>query len=277
MKTFIPLFAILGLCFSNCVSLQHINAYSENSLSGIQHFKELGYGFEQDCLEKCQLKSAQKGEIDNQLNCNCSKFAQADSVNQAIYNILSAYFSGLAKLSDNHLANSNVTDLAERVKKMNWLDERHTNACADIANILLQATTNGFRRNKLETYIGRADTSIQILLKKLQSNLQTQLIKELNTKTLRMTTFYQDAVRDKNISDYQKVKIAEEYYKRLNQTEDKKNDILTYCTGLEYIADGHKKLFVSRAKLDAREAKDWLVQSASNISIIYSDFNKLRQ
>ncbi len=276
MKTFLPLVLIFVLSFTRCISLQHINEFSESSLSGIKQFKELGYGFEQDCLEKCQFKVAQAGEINDKLDCNCVKFAQADSVNQVICHVLVAYFSGLSKLSDSHSTSYNVSALSEQVKSMKWLDEEHANACTDIANVLLQATTNGYRRKELKNYIEKADTSIHVLIKKLQSNLKTELFRILKTKSTRLTLFYQDAVREKNLSDYQKLKIAEEYYKLFNEIEDKKNDILTYANGLDAIAEGHRKLFENRNKLNAREVKDWVVQSALNISSIYADFKTIR-
>ena len=237
---------------------------------------DLNHGFEQNCLENCQFKIEQKAQIEEELNCNCARAAQADSVNTAIVNVLAAYFSGLSKLSDNHSPSGDFTPLAKQIQKFNWLDARHTKAYSDLSNILLAATTNGYRRNQLKTFIGEADISVQILLRKLESNFKINLINEMNTKNTRLTVFYQDAVRGKSVAEFQKVKIAEDYYQHLNENNAKKQNILTFCSGLSAIAAAHQKLFRYRAQMNDRETKDWIVEYVTNIQIIFSDFNKLR-
>ncbi len=276
MKTFTLLF--LTVCFfcSSCASLEHIHVFSTSCLSGINHFTDLNHGFEQNCLENCQFKIEQKAQIEEVLNCNCTKSAQADSINTAIFNVLYAYFSGLSKLSDNHSPTGDFTPVANQIQKLNWLDARHTKAYSNLANILLEASTNGYRRKQLKAYIGEADISVQILLRKLESNFKINLINQMNTKNTRLTVFYQDAVHGKSITEFQKVKIAEEYYRHLNENNDKKQNVLTFCTGLSSIAAAHQKLFRYRAQMNDRETKDWIIQYVTNIQIIFSDFNKLR-
>ena len=276
MKTVAISLSLFLFCLSSCTSLQHISDYSNASIAGLNNFQNLHYGFEENCLENCQFKSAVKGEIEDELNCNCSKFAQADSVDKAIFNIINAYFVGLYKLSDNHRSNANFNLLADEVKNMKWLDEQHTNAYGDLANLLLESSINAYRRGKLTAYIDKANTPIQILIKKLQSNLNGQLVQAVSNKNLRIKTFYQDAVRDKSLGNLQKVKIAEEYYHISNENEDLKRRIQTYSALLISISDGHQKLFENRAKLSTPEIKNWLVQSATNIQVLYADFNKLR-
>ena len=270
-------FLFLTLCFFclSCSSLEHIHAFSTTCLSGINHFQELNHGFEQNCISNCQFKIEQKAVIEQKLDCNCDKSAQADSINTAIINVLLNYFSGLSILSDNHSLSSNFTPLANQIEKLKWLDSRHTKAYSDLSNLLLEASTNGYRRKQLKAFIGEADISVQILLRKLESNFKINLINEMNTKNTRLTVFYQDAIRGKSMTDFQKVKVAEEYYQLLNENNVKKQNVLKFCNGLSAIAAAHQKLFRSRGQMNARETKDWIVQYISNIQIIFSDFNKL--
>ena len=276
MKTIPLLSTFLVLFFSGCVSLQHISTYANASLTGIKQFNDLNYSFEQNCLDKCRFDSAITRKISPTLNCDCTKSSKADSVNQAIYRVVVSYFSGLAELSDNHDATDNIGSVVEKIHTMNWLDDAHSKAVTDISSVLYQAATNNYRRKKLVPFIEQANAPIQLLLKKLKTNLQADLSTSLDRKAKNLTDFFEEPVRDTAISDFQVLTITDDYYRRLDEIETKRRTILAYCDGLDAIAQGHQKLFESHSKANTKEIKVMLMQSATDIQFIYSDVKKLK-
>lgn len=276
MRTNPLAYTFFVLFFSGCVSLNNISTYAGASLTGIKYFNDLNYSFEQNCLDKCRFDSAINRKISPKLNCDCAKSSKADSVNQAIYNVVVSYFSGLAELSDNHETTENIGTLVEKIHTMNWLDDVHSKAVTDISSVLYQAATNNYRRKKLITYIERANAPIQLLLKKLKINLQADLSTSLDRKAKNLTDFFEEPVRDTTVSDFQILTITDDYYRRLNDIDTKRRTILAYCEGLDAIAQGHQKLFDGHAKADSKEIKAMLFQSATDIKFIYSDVKKLK-
>ena len=273
-----PIF--LFFVVTGCATLKPVNDFSSASLNGIKKFEEINYNFQQHCLERCWLEAARNFEIRRDTECDCDNYGKADKITQQIFSSLKNYFIGLSNLSDNRLTNYNFKALENSLTRGDFgnikIEDEHVKAYSNLSGILLKATTDLYRRNKIKKYIGEANDPVQVLLQKFQFIIQQNLEGELNFKKERLLDYYMGMKMGNTLSDYEKGKAAEEYYQQISVILAQQKQMDAFGRGLNSIAEGHQELYNNRNKMTAGELAVQLAGYACDIQDIISEFNKLK-
>lgn len=273
---------LLSVVASSCVNLKSINNFSSTSSTGIKKFEDINYSFKQHCIDRCQFEAIRKFEIKRDIECNCDDYRKADSVTQLIYNSIRGYFDGLTNLSNNDLTNYNFDALKKSLTEETFgsikIEKEQVEAYSKISKILLKATTDIYRKNKLKKYIEEANEPIQILLNKFQFIIQKNLEGELNFKKERLYAYYQEMkMNNPPLTEYEKGKATSDYYQQLFDINTKQKQIESFAKSLKSISEGHQKLYDNINKMSTKELKDLLIGYTSDIQDIISEFNKLKK
>lgn len=266
--------------FSSCVNLKSVSSFSSASLTAVNKFKDINYTFRQHCVERCTFEAIQKFEIKRELECNCDSYKKADQVTRLIYNAIKSYFTGLAGLSNNNLTDYNLKALQKSLAEGSFgdviIEEEQVAAFSKMSNVLLKASTDIYRKNKIRKYVQEANAPLQVLLKKFRFILQENLVGELTFKKEKLFAWYQEIKMNNSLSDYEKRKTVTNYYEQLSAINGQEAQITAFSKGLQHIAAGHQKLFDNRNKMTGKELRDLLTGYASDIQSISSEFNQLQ-
>ncbi|PZX55366.1 hypothetical protein LV84_02504 [Algoriphagus ratkowskyi] len=276
------LLLLLGspIWFFSCINLQTVADYSETSVIGIQNFEQIDYSFLQHCLDRCTDEAIRKYEIKRIQDCDCSIFIEADSVTQVIYRSIEGYFEGLSKLSYNELTNYSTNGVMEALSSDELgpvkIDERTVNAFSSLSNLLLRASTDTYRRKKLELYIEQANEPIQVLIEKFGVIVGTSLKGELRFKRERLYGYYIEMKMNRTLlSDYEKGKATSDYYQALEAIQRKEKELEVFSKSINQIAQAHQVLYENRNKLSVKDISGLMIDYSSNIQDLISEFNKL--
>lgn len=276
-KIVLPLFILAG-GLQSCVNLKYANNFASSSLKSVKNFEEIGYSFKQNCLENCQQKKINDMVLNSQ-DCDCKANEKADSVTLLIYNAVKGYLDGLTNLSGNNLTNYKMDiltkSLSEGDLKSIKIEKNHVEAYSGISNILLKAFTNKYRKNKIKEYIKAGNEPFKILINFLNFNLSSNLTGKLNVQKQEIKDYYFDLIKDNTLSTFEKRKAVEEYYQRSDKIDARQRALTTYSKELEKIAGGHQKLVDNIEKLNKDDIKEQLMQYASDIQDLASEFNKI--
>lgn len=277
LKIILPLFLLAG-GLQSCVNLKYVNNFASSSLKSVKNFEEIDYSFKQNCLDNCQLKKINDLALNSQ-DCDCKANEKADSVTFLIYNAVKGYLDGLTNLSGNNLTNYKMDiltrSLSEGDLKSIKIEKKHIEAYSSISNILLDAFTNRYRKNKIKGYLKTGNEPFKTLINFLEFNLSANLTGKLNVQKQEIKDYYFDLTKDNTLSTFEKRKAAEEYYQRSDKIEARQRALTTYSKELKKIAGGHQKLVDNIEKLNKDEIKEQLMQYASDIQDLVSEFNKI--
>lgn len=274
---------ILGL--TGCLNLKSVNDYSSTSLKSIKKFEDINYSFNQHCIDECQFEAIKTFTIVRKPEeyCKCVLYQEADKVTQLIYNSINGYFEGLSNLSNDKLTTYNFDALTKSLKEGNFgktgvqITSAQVDGYAKISQILLRATTDLYRKNKIRDYIEQANAPIQTLLDSFKFILKSNLENEINVKKEKLYDYYTEMKIRGTLSEYEQGKAVIEYYQQVSALNGKENQIETFAKGLDKIKEGHQKLYDNRNKMTTKELSEMLIQYSSDIQDIISEFNKLQK
>jgi len=279
IKRIIPALILLIAGLSSCVNLKHVNDFASSSLLSVGKFEEINYSFTQNCLENCHhIKIAELNLNPN--DCNCELNEKADSVTLLIYNSVRGYLDGLASLSNNDLTSYKMDALTRSLTENDFgsviIENEQVEAYSEISKILLKSVTDGFRKKKIKEYVREANEPVKVLIGFLDFNLSSNLAGKLNVQKQRLESYYFDLSRDPDLSAFEKRKVVEEYYLKLNEIEARQDELIAYSKALRKISEGHQKLVDNIDDLNNDEIKILLTQYSGDIQGLISEFNKLK-
>jgi hypothetical protein len=271
---------IVSIALSSCTSLRAVNDFSSVSSKGLAKFEEIPNSFTQHCIDRCVFESIRKFEIKRTSDCNCDTYQKADSITMLIYLSIHGYFDGLKAISEKDVTHYKLDALKTSLTAGTFgdikIDQQQAGAYSIISNILLDAVTGSYRKNKIKNYVEQANQPIQVLLNKFQFILQKNLEGELNFKKEKLYAFYRELLLNDALNDYEKEKAATDYYHGLSIIKEQQERIDLFAGSLGSIAEGHQKIYDNRNKLTGKELRDSLVVYQSAISNAVSQFNKLK-
>lgn len=208
----------LGSC---APALTSVNNFSKTASAGIQKYEDIGYSFSQHCIDRCRLESLKDFTIKRVMECQCDLYKKADSVTLLLYSAVKGYFNGLAQLSGNEIIDYSFDALKKSLTEGTFgeveINSEHVNAYSNISKILLRATTDAYRKNKIKIYIAEANAPLKVLLDKLRFILRENLAGELNFKKERLYIHYRELNMNPSLSDYEKEKAVTDYYRQLSE------------------------------------------------------------
>ncbi|WP_405294538.1 hypothetical protein [Algibacter sp. Ld11] len=268
--------ALLGI--SSCVNLKHVNAYSSESLEGVQYFETLNYSFQQSCFDKCFEEKINNLEFLNQ-DCNCQQEKVADSITLKIYTSVFGYFDGLTNLSNNDLTSYKTDALSNALSEGDFgsitIKTEHVESYTTVSQLLIHAFTDSYRKKKIKTYVKAANTSVKTLISFLDFNISSNLNGKLEVKKNRLKADYFDLVKDTSLSSFEKRNAITEYYTNISVIEQQQAKFAAYSKTLAAISEGHQKLYDDIEHLSLKEIKQELFESASEIKSIISELKKI--
>ncbi len=270
---------LLTVGLSSCVNLRHVNDFASSSLVSMGKFEEINYSFTQNCLENCHDRKIAELNL-NADDCNCELNEKADSITLLIYNSVRGYLDGLSSLSNNDLTSYKMDALSRSLTENDFgsvkIENEQVEAYSEISGILLKAFTDEFRKRKIKEYVTEANEPVKVLIAFLDFNLSSNLAGKLNVQKQRLESHYFDLTKDPALSAFEKRKLVEEYYLRLNAIEAKQTELFTYSNALKKIAEGHQILVDNIDDLNNDEIKILLTQYSGDIQGLISEFNKLK-
>lgn len=279
----VSLVSVLSLSFGllGCVNLKAVRDFSASSLSGIKSFEQLGYTFEDHCVDRCADEAIRKFEFNRVLDCDCGLYLEADSVMVSMYQVVGGYFEALGHLAQNELTEFSteglVTSLTAEELGPLTVDANMAGAYSAISNLMLRSTTDFYRRRKIAAYIEEANAPLQVLLEAFQKTTRENLKGELRFKKERVYAYYMDMKMNNTLqSDYEKGKAATDYYQTLGEIEKKEKQMELFADALLEIAKGHQELYDKRDKLVAKDLALAMLGYSGQVKILVSEFNKLK-
>jgi hypothetical protein len=271
---------LLPVCLVGCLNLKPVSEYSTNALDGIKKLDQVGFGFAQYCLEKCQLEAIDSFKIYRSVPCSCGDYKRADSVVNILYHSVSDYFEGLSRLSKNELTSFQLDAVKKALKeedlKIIQIRKADVDAWTKIGDILLRTVTDTYRLKQIKAYIVSANPSLQVVISKLEFVESKNLGELLNFKRERLFDHYRALLKIRGMSDYERQKATEDYYHALQEVEDVKNQLLIYSKSLKTIARGHQALAENANKISSSDVKRSLLSYAAEIQDLIAAFNKIR-
>ncbi|MCU0470952.1 MAG: hypothetical protein MUF58_20395 [Arcicella sp.] len=271
-----------SLMISSCVNLKTVNDISSNSLKGIQNYDNLNYTFTKHCLDNCDIQrlsdtTIQRAEV---IQCDCNDFKKADKATSNIYQSLSGYFENLQTLSNNELSNYKFDDLKKALTEGSFgsitINKTQVEAYSNIAKILSRAFTDGYRKRHIKQYIEQSNESIQILVKAFQVILNENLKGLLVNKKNDIYREYQIILGDEKMSKFEKAKVVEVYYQKIQEVNSKQKQLENYADGLSKISELHQQLFDNKDRMTAKEIQSLLLTTSNDIKSIISEFKKIK-
>ena len=267
-KFFGILLTLIALAATGCVNLRHIAEFSEASQEGMVQYEELTPSFSGICRQDCQQEQVRKMDI-RQADCACAENQKADSITRVIYATVSDYFQGLSDLSQNELTAYRTDGFTQALTAGDFgplkLEESDVRAYSDLSTLLLRAFTDGFRRKKLQQYVVEAHGPLVKLLSLLELNLAGNLRAKLEVQKEALEGYYFDFVMDKQLSDYERTKFAEDYYARVAEIEGQQDELDAYAEVLREISDGHKTLYDNSNKMSDHKLRQELGQYGNQL------------
>jgi hypothetical protein len=272
---------LFSVGMNGCVVLKSVNNFSATSLDGIQKFEEINYTFHQHCLERCQFELIKEFEIKRDTVCNCDIYIKADNATLLIYNSIKGYLAGLTNLSGNKITDYRINNLEKSIPDGDYgdikIEKKQVAAYSRILEILSKATTDAYRRKKIEKYVGEGNEPVQILIEKFQFIIHRNLEAELDYKKERLYDYFRDMKMNNTLSDYEKGKATIDYYQQLSDINAKQKQMDAFARSLSGISEGHQKLYDRRNNMSARELRELLTGYAGDIRDLISEFNKLKK
>jgi len=258
------------LLLCSCVNLKHVTEFSKSAIESVETFEAISPSFYGVCLKDCRSKNIAALNI-HKTDCDCSENEEADRITALFYHGLQGYFYALANISDNQLTNYQTDGLTSAISTGNFgsiqVSEADVRSYSNIITLVGRAFTDGYRRNKIKTYISKANEPVQDLLHFLNLNLAENLSGKLDVQKSSVKNFYFDLVRDKKRSIYERTKFAEDYFSRIEEIEQQQNELREYSKILKSIAEGHAKLYTDLEKLNDDELKVALAKYDSQLKI----------
>ncbi|MDT7829743.1 hypothetical protein RQM65_13800 [Pricia sp. S334] len=249
------------LSLNSCVNLKHVNKFAQSSVEGIEQYDSLASSFTEICYQNCEQEHIRQFKI-HDIECECGPDRRADSITRLIYTTTKDYFYGLSDLSQNELTKYQADDFTQTLATGNFgpleMDEADVKAYSDISTLLLRATTDAFRRKKLKQYVTQAHGPLLKLLHFLELNLTGSLNGKLEVQKSELKDFYFDFIMDKQLSDYERIKFAEDYFRRTSEIEAQQETLSTYAEVLREMVEGHTILYSNIGNMTDDEVRKTL-------------------
>ena len=269
----------LMFIFVGCTSLKPVSELSEKSLKGLAIYEDIPVTYEAFCDERCEFDLIRRNLIvrDSAINCDCRLFATADKSTTKVYRALAAYFKSLGDISVGNLTTYDTKSLSEALTEGKFgrltIDKNTVTAYSALGRLVMQAFTDGYRKQKIRDVIEAGNPSIQTLLGVFRTSIEN-LVMELDFEKERHFALSSELLMEK-MTGFDKVNLAKNYYKQIDEISVKQLQLRTFSKGLQTIAEGHQKLFDNRNKIKLKEIRAILGEYSAELQDLVLDFKKL--
>jgi hypothetical protein len=277
--------------YTSCVNLQHVNRFATSSVDVLSHEDDIGYSFTQHCLDfKCKEiyhipTNFSKDFGEEPMRCDCDTFKMADKTLVLFNNVLTAYLTGLANLSDNQAVNYNFDNLikavdVDQIKDKLQITKSDISSLGKLATIISNDLMDLYRKRKLKDIIKKSNSAFDTVIsayRKCMNNYYKNIVLEGDYRNL--SNLYTQYFKNNEtlLSPIEKARIYEEYLTRRETFARYKGLSERFISALDEIKDGHNKLNEEADHLTRKDLKELVSKYATDIDSFMSEFNKLKK
>ena len=274
--TIIPVIICIS---SGCSTLTPIQTYTNASENGVQAFVSLKYNFEQNCLASCRDHDLELFRLTS-VDCDCKDSKLADSINSKMANAILAYVHALGQLSGKDAATLPIPSFVESLQASSAVSakvsQKEMDAYSTIGDLLSNALSGQYRKNKLKSFVSKAHTPLTILIDHLQLNQSENLNGLIDIRIQRNKSVFYEHIQDKRHSAYQKREITATYYKIYDHLEEQKLVNLYFAQVLEEIKNGHINLYNNLESWNDEQLVEMMASTAATIASTLRKIEKLK-
>jgi hypothetical protein len=199
----------------------------------------------------------------------------------AVQGVLVSYFTSLGDLAADELPN--VTDpvdgFFQQLKGMDLVTDETASAASSMADVLIRAGMNGWRKHKLAQLVVEADPHLQAVVAGLKDLVENDFQQSLDGEqeaVQRRFLAWEAAVRKRDPDGAPpviRVLLAE----HLDVVEQRRAAARAYVAALTKIGEGHASLARSSRHLDTAELKQELRTTVQELRTLYKAIRQLGQ
>lgn len=285
------LIILLLICVSitSCVNLQHVNTFATSSAKSLANNVNIGYSFTQHCYDfECtsEIYHVPKSTAEYTVIAPCNKcdiYKKADKALNVFNNVLAAYLTGLAQLSDKKAVNFDLSDLVKAINagiKPLSITPAEITSAGKIGSSIGADLLNFYRKKQLKKIITNSsqdfDVVITAYIRCMDTNFKDILLEsDLNILLPNLySSYYQ--LNNKLLSPYENSIVYEQYLNKRKTFEQYKTLTEKYVEALKKIKDGYDNLSSHLGDLSKDDIKDSLFKYAIEIQEIVTDFNVIK-
>jgi hypothetical protein len=272
------LLAIISI-LCGCSAIAPIRTYTTASKNGVDAYVSLRYNFEQNCLASCRDQDIEAFRLTS-VDCDCRQSKLADSINAMMANAVRAYINALGQLSEKDLATLPIPAFSESLQaspSVNVkLSQKEIDAYTTIADLITNALSGEYRKNKLKSFVSNAQTPLTIIINHLQLNQSKNLNGLIDIRIQRNKLMFYEHIRDKRYSPYQKREITSAYYKIYDRLEEQKLANLYHAQIMEEVKKGHTDLFNNLEAWNTDQVEKMMATNAATIESLIRKLEKLK-
>ncbi|HTE01636.1 MAG TPA: hypothetical protein VK668_20250 [Mucilaginibacter sp.] len=278
------------LIATSCANLEHINTYATVSTKALESESAIGYSYTQHCQDFVCVSDIYavpaNGHIQDTSACDCEPYKLADKALNTLNSVLSAYLTGLGKLSDKKTVDYNYDNLVkaidvDKIKTVIPVTKDQITSLGKIAATITNNLMDGYRKKKLGEIIKDTNPDFQIVLDTYIALMENQF-----TQTLILTDKDELAVRynrfiitndDKGqMPSYIKTQIYQDYLAQAGKFKAYKNLTGKFIAALKEIKAGHAKLATEVDHLTEDGLKTAINGYSADLYAIIQEFNKIK-
>jgi len=232
--------------FCGCSSLTPIRTYTSASQRGLDGAEALTYNFETNCLATCRDHDLEAYRLTS-IDCDCKDSKNADSINTLMYNAIYTYIIALKQLSGKDATILPIPAFSESLQASPLvnlkINQKEIDAYTTIADLLGNAISGHYRKNKLKAFVSRGQSPLNTLIDYLQLNLSKNLNGLIEVRIQRNKLMFYEYSSDKRYLPYQRREITASFYKIYDHLETEMQVHRYFTQVLEAIKEGHNNLY----------------------------------
>ena len=278
-STTILLCGTLIVLHSRCVNLKEVQVFSNSAGKALQRVDELDYDFEQFCQNRCLNSAIDSVVIVRKVKCPCREHQRADSIFKAISVTLKEYFGGLAKLSQNKIARVDLTKVEKDLKFSALLSfsKEELDSYTRLAKMLIDLSTDSYRKHKLAEYVREGNPSVQVLAVKLEFLVKDALGGLLESEEEGLYDRTQILKRNRTLDEFELRAVAADYYQRLQDLELKRKKTTLLASSLKRIGAGHQEMMNNLDHFSDDQIRKGIIAVATEINALIKDYDALHK
>ena len=312
-KIFSVFLMSLLLLSSSCVDLEAIRQFTDNAATVEQKFPELSADFYRSCTQIYKYQfyrlvkfDARKEELIDQVSetknldgyisnvprgpdgfsiiqreLKCREWKKNDQAASLLNKALVEYIKALGALAADDLTvyDNSLGALGKSITATGIFEAKHIEAGTSLANLVLNASTDFWRRKKIKSAIEERDKDVSTLSEVLKKYIAVMYVEQLNNEKSELGFYYKNT-----ISDYQAqngtanqlevIKAEKDWASERKELDKKIDSANAYGKILDNVIEGHHKLYEFRESLNSKEVKQKILGYARNIEGLIPIFKK---
>lgn len=271
----LPVALLLGA--TGCVNLQAVRGFAKASAATADAPQVIGdYSGAPDWLRRYE-PDGRSAELDRSA---ADRKAQHQRF-VAVQGVLVSYFTSLGDMAADDLPNMTdpVDGFSEQLKRMDLVTDKTAGAASTIAEVLLRAGLDGWRKGQVARLVRETDPHLQVVVGGLKEIVETDFQQSLGVEQEAVEKPFRawDAAVRTRDPDGTPAAIRVLLAEHLEVVSQRRDAAKAYVAALTKIGEGHAQLAKSSRHLDAAELKAELAPTVQELQQLYKAIRQLGQ